>query len=106
MADRVFFRSEFSGGVPPRRFHAEEMLNDLLAISHLSREAAEQILVGLESATGFLKDADLRVVVRRERDRSSECRRRDEGNSRTSPTQCRADADDTPYLAGGRPSPW
>lgn len=64
MADRVFFVAsspeEFVRGVSM----PEEMLNDLLQISRLSREAAEQISTSLELATGFLDDAKLRDLVR------------------------------------------
>jgi hypothetical protein len=63
MADRVFFVAsspeEFVRGVSI----PEEMLNDLLEISHLSLEAVEQISNALESATGFLDDVGLRNVV-------------------------------------------
>jgi hypothetical protein len=64
MADRVIFVAsdpdEFMRGVSL----PEEMLSDLLEVSRLSPERAEQIAIALGSANGFLDDAALRTVVR------------------------------------------
>ncbi|MGP0067217.1 MAG: hypothetical protein ACLQGP_26940 [Isosphaeraceae bacterium] len=63
MADRVFFiagsPSELLGGhiVPP------QMVEDLLVIAGISREALDRIAASLENAVGFVNDEELKQLV-------------------------------------------